>query len=61
MKAARGMITATKRVRERVRERARAATWMAALTKRERATRVVGNKECNGNRRQQHGQWLRQR
>jgi hypothetical protein len=59
------MITATKRVRER----ARAATWMATPTKRERATRVAGNekgngdgdKEGNGNQRRQHGQWLRRR
>jgi hypothetical protein len=49
------MITVTKR--------ARAATWMAMPMKRERATRVAGNKkgdgngnkEGNGDRRQQHG------
>jgi hypothetical protein len=57
------MITATKRARER----ARAATWMAMPTKRERVTRVVGgkkgdgdgDKEGDGNRQRQHGQWLR--
>jgi hypothetical protein len=52
------MITVTKRARERVNERARVATWMATPTKRERAIRVVGDKEGNGNQRQQHGQWL---
>jgi hypothetical protein len=39
------MITETKRARER----ARAETWMATPTKRERATRVVGNKKGDGN------------
>ncbi len=56
-------------VRKRARERARVATWMAMPMKRERATRVAGNKKGDGNgnkkgdgnRRQQHGQWLRRR
>ncbi len=59
------MITATKRARERV----KAATWMATLTKRERATRVAGdkkgegdgNKEGNSDQQQQHRQWIWQR
>jgi hypothetical protein len=69
MKAARGMITETKRARERV----RAARWMAMATKRARAmaargmamatSRVAGdkkgdgdgNEEGDGNQRRQHG------
>ncbi len=46
---------ATKRPRERARERARAATWMAMPTKRERANRVAGDKEGDGDQRRQHG------
>jgi hypothetical protein len=45
------MITVTKRATKRVRERVRAATWMVTPTKRERATRVAGNKEGDGDRR----------
>jgi hypothetical protein len=56
------MIMATKRARER----ARVVSWMAMPTKRERATRVAGDKkgdgdgdkEGDGNRRRQHRQWL---
>jgi hypothetical protein len=74
MKAARGIITATKKARVRV----RAARWMATAIKRAKvmaargmttATRVVGNKKGNGNgnkeddgvRQQHHGQWPWQR
>ena len=74
MKAARGMIMATKRAREMT----WVARWMATATKRATArasrgmataTRAAGDKkgdgasgkEGNGNQWQQHGQLLRQR
>ncbi len=65
-KAARGMIMATKRAKER----ARVARWMAMAARgMATATRVAGDKKIDGDGskenigdwQQQHGQWLQQR